>query len=102
MVELGDVVAAVPVPASRLVCEQAGQSLVLACSDVGCPDAIGVAVDESVMLLEGEWPFGRTVVIEFPTMDALRAWYDSPEYRRILKHRMAASQSNAAAVRGRQ
>lgn len=30
---------------------------------------------------EGEWPpEGRVVVIEWPTMDQLRAWYDSPEY----------------------
>jgi uncharacterized protein (DUF1330 family) len=60
-----------------------------------------LAVDESVVVLEGAWPFGRTVVIEFPTTDALRTWYDSPEYRRILSHRKAASRSNAVAVRGR-
>jgi uncharacterized protein (DUF1330 family) len=30
---------------------------------------------------EGEWPSQqRVVIIEFPTMDRLRAWYDSPEY----------------------
>ena len=30
---------------------------------------------------EGEWPSQqRIVIIEFPTMDQLRAWYDSPEY----------------------
>jgi uncharacterized protein (DUF1330 family) len=30
---------------------------------------------------EGHWQTGqRVVIIEFPTMDQLRAWYDSPEY----------------------
>lgn len=30
---------------------------------------------------EGEWPSQqRVVIIEWPTMDRLRAWYDSPEY----------------------
>ena len=30
---------------------------------------------------EGEFPAGRrVVVIAWPDMDALRAWYDSPEY----------------------
>lgn len=30
---------------------------------------------------EGDWPpQQRVVVIEFPSMDQLRTWYDSPEY----------------------
>ncbi len=30
---------------------------------------------------EGDWPSGQhVVVIEFPSMEQLRAWYDSPEY----------------------
>lgn len=30
---------------------------------------------------EGDWPSGhRLVIIEFATMEQLRAWYDSPEY----------------------
>lgn len=32
-------------------------------------------------LAEGEWPEGRLIaVFEFPTMEQLRAWYDSPDY----------------------
>jgi uncharacterized protein (DUF1330 family) len=30
--------------------------------------------------LEGDGPRGRIVVLEFPDMAALKAWYDSPEY----------------------
>jgi uncharacterized protein (DUF1330 family) len=30
---------------------------------------------------EGQWPSGqRLVIIEFDSMDQLKAWYDSPEY----------------------
>ncbi|WP_433331140.1 DUF1330 domain-containing protein [Spirillospora sp. CA-294931] len=34
-------------------------------------------------VVEGTWK-GVPVVVEFPDMDALRAWYDSPEYQAIL------------------
>ena len=30
--------------------------------------------------LEGDWPQRRRVFIEFPSMDAARKWWDSPEY----------------------
>ena len=33
-----------------------------------------------VDVLEGEAPAGRTVVLEFPTMAAARAWYDGEAY----------------------
>src|SRR6266481_238007 len=33
------------------------------------------------VVAEGEWPLGQRVnIIEFPSMEQLRAWYDSPEY----------------------
>jgi uncharacterized protein (DUF1330 family) len=31
--------------------------------------------------LEGSWQPQRLVVLEFPSMDAARTFYDSPEYR---------------------
>jgi uncharacterized protein (DUF1330 family) len=34
----------------------------------------------TVEVLEGEWPTGRFVVLEFPDAAAARRWYDSPEY----------------------
>jgi uncharacterized protein (DUF1330 family) len=41
-------------------------------------------VHDSVLdVVEGEWP-GHLVVIGFPDMDAVRAWYDSDAYREIL------------------
>jgi len=33
------------------------------------------------VVAEDEWPSGQRVnVIEFPSMEQLKAWYDSPEY----------------------
>ena len=37
-----------------------------------------IAADEPVTPLEGEWPFGRTVLIEFPSKIALDHWYRAP------------------------
>jgi uncharacterized protein (DUF1330 family) len=51
-------------------------------------------------VVEGEWLPGRLVVIEFPTMAALRAWYDSEEYRPILEQRLNGSRSSAIVVEG--
>ena len=30
--------------------------------------------------LEGDWPPRRRVIIEFPSVEAARRWWDSPEY----------------------
>ena len=60
-----------------------------------------LAVDEDVTVLEGEWPFGRTVLIEFPSADHLARWHASPGYRAIAAHRYAASAGNAVSVAGR-
>ncbi|EXU65050.1 hypothetical protein Z951_27610 [Streptomyces sp. PRh5] len=31
--------------------------------------------------VEGTWGSSRVVVIEFPDLERIRKWYDSPEYR---------------------
>ncbi len=50
--------------------------------------------------LEGDWAPSRLVIIEFPTMEALRGWYRSPAYAPLLKLRMAASDGRLIAVEG--
>ncbi len=60
-----------------------------------------LAVDDSVKVLEGEWPYGRTVMIRFPSEEALLAWYNSPEYQALAKHRRTGSTANIALIRGR-
>ncbi|MBR0650949.1 DUF1330 domain-containing protein [Roseomonas terrae] len=50
--------------------------------------------------LEGDLGFDRFVVIEFPSMEAARAFYDSPEYAPLLKLRSETTRSNVAFVEG--
>src|SRR3954463_76094 len=38
-------------------------------------------------VLEGDWEPHRLVVLEFPDMASLKAWYDSPEYAPIKRVR---------------
>jgi uncharacterized protein (DUF1330 family) len=33
--------------------------------------------------LEGEWALDRTIVVEFPSWDQAKAWYQSPEYVKV-------------------
>ena len=40
--------------------------------------------DEEPEVVEGTIEKPRTVIVEFPSMTAFRAWYDSPEYQEIL------------------
>lgn len=49
--------------------------------------------------LEGEAPDG-VVLLEFPTMQAARAWYDSPEYQAALVHRKLGANYRALLVEG--
>jgi uncharacterized protein (DUF1330 family) len=51
-------------------------------------------------VLEGEWPPRRHVVLEFPTMAALKSFWDSPEYRPLRALRERAATSSIAAVEG--
>ena len=48
--------------------------------------------------LEGSWQPHRLVVIEFPSMAKLLAFYDSAEYAPLKALRMGASDSNIIAV----
>jgi len=41
---------------------------------------------EGAETVEGD-PAPVTVVLKFPSKDAVRAWYDSPEYQQIIHHR---------------
>ncbi len=51
-----------------------------------------------VDVLEGEWEAHRVVLIEFPDGDAVRAWYNSPEYRAIRRIRQENTRSGMLAI----
>src|SRR5689334_2837707 len=60
--------------------------------------ALVVADDHEV--LEGEWPGSRTVVLEFPSVEAARDWYYSPEYQEAVPIRRAAADCHGVIVAG--
>jgi len=51
-------------------------------------------------VLEGDWTPKRVVVLEFPTMDALKRWYRSNDYKPLLTERQRHSRANLIAVDG--
>ena len=59
-----------------------------------------LAVDQKPEVLEGSWSGGRLILIEFPSEEELKRWYDSPEYRTILQYRLKAAECNSLLVRG--
>ena len=50
--------------------------------------------------LEGEWPQRRRVLLEFPSMDAARQWWHSPEYEKPKAMRQAASKGRLLLIEG--
>jgi uncharacterized protein (DUF1330 family) len=50
--------------------------------------------------LEGDWPYSRVVVIEFPSREAAEGWYHSPAYQKLLPLRLKASRGNFIIVDG--
>ena len=49
---------------------------------------------------EGAGDCGRNVVLEFASLAAAKAWYNSPEYQEALKVRLAASTGSLIIVEG--
>jgi uncharacterized protein (DUF1330 family) len=52
------------------------------------------------MVLEGQWQPRRIVVVEFPSQNAVRRFYNSPEYRAARAAREGAAQMNMISVAG--
>lgn len=59
-----------------------------------------LAADEAPQVLEGEWPFSKLVMLEFPDEAAARGFLDSPLYREISVDRDAGAKTTAVLVRG--
>jgi uncharacterized protein (DUF1330 family) len=45
----------------------------------------------TVEVLEGDWPERRRVIIEFPSLDAAKRWWNSPDYQKPKAMRRANS-----------
>ena len=59
-----------------------------------------LSVDEAPEVLEGEWPYTRTVLIGFPSSQDAKDWFMSEDYQELAKHRHAAAQSHCVIVQG--
>jgi uncharacterized protein (DUF1330 family) len=51
-------------------------------------------------VLEGSWKPKRIVVLEFPSVEQAKRWYDSEEYRPLKAMRLKASTANLIIVDG--
>jgi uncharacterized protein (DUF1330 family) len=59
-----------------------------------------VAFDEQPEVVEGPIEHPRTVILEFPSMAAFQAWYDSPEYQEILPLRLKSTPGTLIVAKG--
>jgi uncharacterized protein (DUF1330 family) len=59
-----------------------------------------IAVDVNAEIVEGEPPGPRTVILEFESREAFRAWYDSPEYQAIVGLRLEAAPGHLIVAEG--
>ena len=59
-----------------------------------------VAAVDNVQILEGEWPEGRTVIMEFPSKEKALEWYESREYQDIAPIRLRSSEGTMVLVEG--
>jgi len=50
--------------------------------------------------LEGDIPFDRIVVSEFPDVETAKKFYNSPEYQEARKHRLGAAEFHMVIVEG--
>jgi uncharacterized protein (DUF1330 family) len=50
--------------------------------------------------LEGDWKTKRLVIIEFPSIEQAKAWYNSPEYSAIIGIRHHSAISKMLLVQG--
>lgn len=57
-----------------------------------------LAVSDAPVVVEGEWPYTRAVVLRFPDQEEARRWYESPEYVAIAKHRHAGSRASSVVL----
>ena len=58
-----------------------------------------LAVYGAIHPLEGQAPDG-VVMLQFDTVDAARAWYDSPQYQDAVRHRLRSGDWRAFIVEG--
>jgi uncharacterized protein (DUF1330 family) len=56
----------------------------------------------AVESLEGDWTPKRTVILEFPDMESLKAFWNAPDYQPLRAIRQKASTGRLVAIQGYQ
>ena len=59
-----------------------------------------VARGGAIEVLEGSWSPKRCVIVEFPSLEQLKAWWSSPEYTPLRALRQRAARSNIVVTQG--
>jgi uncharacterized protein (DUF1330 family) len=59
-----------------------------------------LAVDTAAKVIEGTWHGDQTILLEFESVEAARAWYESEGYQKAAKLRQAAADCNAVIIAG--
>ena len=59
-----------------------------------------LVVSDAREVVEGDWPAQRTVILEFPSLEHARAWYNDPEYQELIPIRHRATSSRILFVEG--
>jgi len=54
----------------------------------------------AVEMLEGDWPNRRRVLLEFPSVDAAKRWWNSPDYEKPKALRQAYSNGRLLLLEG--
>ena len=59
-----------------------------------------IAFDEKPDVVEGETNTPRTVIVEFESKEAFRAWYDSPDYQKAIPLRLESAPGTLIVANG--
>jgi len=57
--------------------------------------------NEDFEVIEGEWPYTKTVVIRFPSVEEAKRWYKAPEYQEVTQYRFRSTKTNLILIEGR-
>jgi uncharacterized protein (DUF1330 family) len=51
-------------------------------------------------VIEGDWKAHRLIVLEFPDVETIKAWYHSPAYKKLLELRQRTATTDFAIIEG--
>lgn len=59
-----------------------------------------LAIDESPAIIEGNWDYTKSVLIQFNSKEEFEDWYYSEAYQKILKYRLRAANCDTILLEG--